>query len=118
MEQRFSNYLGAGLDLAAILPGSSKVISKTEGTVSPNLYVHWPHADYRGSTWDVYATGGYTALFGDFTGNGVNAGGGAHYWFAERAGVLAEFRVVKVFGADLTKPVSAYYEIRFGVTFR
>jgi hypothetical protein len=117
LEQRFDKFFGAGLDLAGILPGTGKVIGNTVGTLSPNVYVHWPHSGWQGSKLDLYATAGYSLLFRDFTANGFNTGGGLNYWFQERLGLVVEFRLLKVVGTNPPMPAS-YYQIRFGLTFR
>ncbi len=121
LEARFSGargVFGAGLDLAGIVPGTGKVFSGTIGTVSPNVYLHWPWDDFRSAPLDVYATGGYTAAFRDFTANGFNAGGGLVYWFRPTLGLAVEARVVKLFGTLPVSAASQYYQIRFGLSFR
>ena len=118
LEHRFNNFWGAGLDLAGILPGGGKIIGNTVGTFSPNGYFHFPHSGCEVSKWDLYATGGYSLFFRDFTANGFNAGGGLNYWFQERLGLMVEFRFLKVLGSNPPTPDSDYYEIRFGLTFR
>jgi len=117
LEYRVYKYYGAGLDVAGIFPGSGKVIGNAVGTVSSSAYLHAPRAAV-----DLYAVGGYTLLFQDHTGNGVNAGGGLNYWFHDRdygrLGGMFEFRFVRVLGSNPPTPAAHYYEIRLGLTFR
>jgi len=117
-EYQAKKWIGVGLDLAGLIPSDGKVISNTTGTVSPNVFFHVPQANWQGSTWDAYTTGGYTALFRDFGANGVNVGGGLNYWFHEQTGVMFEFRFVRVLGSNPPTPATNYYEIRFGLNFR
>ena len=118
LEGRFKEYFGVGADLAGILPGGGKVIDNTVGTFSPNGYFHFPHSGCEVSKWDLYATGGYSVFFRDFTANGFNAGGGLNYWLWGRLGLMVEFRFLKVVGSNPPTPHSDYYEMRFGFTLR
>jgi len=115
VEHVFGNHLGAGLDLAAILPGQGKVFPNTIGVVSPTLYAHLS----SNAKTDVFALGGYSLLVRDFTANAVNVGIGVNYWFHENTGLMVSSRAVIVPDYTWPKPPKQYYvEIRFGLTFR
>ncbi len=127
LEERFNSVasgtgvvsvLGAGIELAGILPGGGKVLNNSVGVVSPNAYFHWPWRDGQDAKLNFYATAGYSIAFRDFTANGFNAGGGMYYWFGERLGLNVEFRVLKLFGSVPATADTRYYQIRFGLTFR
>jgi hypothetical protein len=114
----FGRWWGAGLDLAGIAPTGGKVFQNTIGTISPNGYFHvakWPEK-WRmpdPTRMDVYATGGYTALFQQFGANGFNAGAGVNIW-SETNGMMIEVRYVREVGSNAPVTGSPYFEVRVG----
>jgi hypothetical protein len=111
-------WLGVGFDLAGIFPAGGKVFESTIGTFSPNAYghiakwpdwLHFPDPDRM----DVYATGGYTALFQQFGANGFNVGGGVNFW-GQTNGWMVEYRYVREVGTNAPVTGSPYNEIRVG----
>lgn len=115
LEQIFAKHLGAGLDLAAIVPGQGKVFPNALGVVSPNFYAH---LSPTGNS-DVYATVGYSLVFRTFTANGINFGAGWNYWFHENLGLLLEVRTIWLPSPQYPNPPDNHYtQIRFGLTFR
>lgn len=118
-EVHFGRYLGTGIDLSGIFPGTGQVGANTVGTMSPNVYFHiTPHSDWPGARFDAYATAGYTLLFQNYGANGFNAGAGVNYWFGAHFGTILEFRAIRALGSNPPTPETNYYQIRFGVTFR
>jgi hypothetical protein len=67
-----------------------------------------------GSRAEPFVVGGYSLLFRNGVGNGINLGGGIDYWFMKKLGVRVEFR-------DYFNPNYLNDHIiqgRIGVTFR
>jgi hypothetical protein len=109
-------HVGAGLDLAGILPGQGKIVNNTIGSASFNGYGHV----FTNSKWDVYGTGGYSLLFRNFTANYYNVGGGLNYWLGikQTFGLMFEYRYLHPFNSSNPSENTPYNEIRFGFTMR
>ena len=88
--------LGAGAEIGALLPvGSSGCSCSTGngiGLFSSNASYHFLNASQNRKL-VPFVTAGYTGAFQSEWGESwFNFGGGADYWFRERAGLRVEFR--------------------------
>jgi hypothetical protein len=106
-------HFGAGIDLSAILPSKGKVGSNTVGSLGLNGYYH----PFANTTFDPYATGGYSAVFRDFAANGYNFGGGVNCWFGDTSGLMVEIRQL-MFQSSPNLFANHFTEFRFGYVHR
>jgi hypothetical protein len=107
---RSSIGLGGGVDLSYLAPWRDK--GDGIGALSPYLY--YSYLKKRNKV-EPFLSGGYTLFFRSGTANGINFGGGVHYWFAKKIGLKLEFR------DDLflyTSPHYHFVSFRIGVAFR
>lgn len=110
-------HIGAGLDLAAIIPGNGKIGSEVVGSLSLNGYYHFVSSATSNSNLDPFVTGGYSLLCRDFAANGFNVGGGLAFWAWENWGLKFEFREV-IFSNSSALPANRYAEFRVGFAHR
>jgi hypothetical protein len=110
-------HIGAGLDLAAIIPGKGKIGSEVVGSLSLNGYYHFVSSATSNSSLDPFVTGGYSLLYRDFTANGFNVGGGLVFWASENRGLMFEFREM-IFSNSSAPPANRYAEFRVGFAHR
>lgn len=107
---RSSLGLGGGADLSYLMPWGAP--RGGIGTFSPYLYYSYLK---KGRKVEPFVSGGYTLFFRSGTANGINFGGGAHYWFSKKVGLKLEFR------DDMflyTSPHYHFLSFRIGVAFR
>ncbi len=107
---RSSMGLGGGVDLSYLAPWRAK--GDGIGALSPYFYYSYLK---KGSKVEPFLSGGYTLFFRAGTANGINFGGGAHYWFSKKVGLKLEFR------DDMflyTSPHCHYVSFRIGAAFR
>lgn len=112
-----AQHIGAGLDLAAIIPGKGKIGREVVGSLSLNGYYHFLSSATSNSKLDPFITGGYSLLYRDFAANGFNAGGGVNFWAWENSGLMFEVREMN-FSNSSALPANHYMEFRVGFAHR
>jgi hypothetical protein len=83
---RSSLGLGGGVDVSYLTPRVS--MGDGMGTLSPYLYYSFLKPK---SKIEPFVSGGYTLFFRNGSANGINFGGGIHYWFTKKVALKLEF---------------------------
>ncbi len=107
---RSSIGLGGGLDASYLAPWS--YTGEGIGTFSPYLYYSYLKKESR---IEPFLSGGYTLFFRSSTANGINFGGGIHFWFNRKIALKLEFRDDVMLSSYQNIHVLGF---RMGVAFR